>query len=469
MARTPLLLCTPLLAGLAAAQGPQFLFSTSGPEQTLSGSAGTVLRNLLPNEVVSVGFSPCPVISAEKWCPRTCYHTMAGDEDGDTNYWEPTLFGNVDALLAVPSPVGFGDNQRTVYWSPSIDMNVGVSGLPGLRRGDVGRIVRIAGNDGQVEHFIRAEHIQQALGMPITPIVVDVDAIAMDFGSGIFFSLDQDHIVNTGCNVTFVRDGDLIAIPAWAITWTTDMRVAAVVPGSAEVIFTEAQMDLMVQNAAVTDRNGACVNQIVDLEALEIDWSGPVIVIPGCTGLVTFVPSFLFTGETLTGASVLTTAGGGTIFNAGCGPLGTTCGNGPTFGFQMGLQPPSTIQGVASYVDALTWSWHCRFVFEPKQHVIAVNTPAVIDIASPGPLTWVFVGFAPWFPNAVAQSFPFPPNPCFPDVYNVFNIGLTGTAGGFGTYVSPPIPWPVKLLWQGVAIDPNNQIVISTPATVEVF
>ena len=36
------------------------------------------------------------------------------------------------------------------------------------------------------------------------------------------------------------------SVPASAITWTIDMRVAAVVPGSAVVCYTEAQMDAFV-------------------------------------------------------------------------------------------------------------------------------------------------------------------------------------------------------------------------------
>src|SRR5436190_8192 len=90
-----------LAAGLAAgavAQGPAALFTTNLPEQTLSGSGGTVLQTLWPNEVASIDFFPCPVISAEKWAPRSCYHTMAGDDNSNTQYWNPAMFGTIDAL-----------------------------------------------------------------------------------------------------------------------------------------------------------------------------------------------------------------------------------------------------------------------------------------------------------------------------------------------------------------------------------
>jgi hypothetical protein len=53
MTQTTLLrfLPTALLAATTAAQGPDFLLTFSQPETTLSGSGGTVLQNLNPNEV----------------------------------------------------------------------------------------------------------------------------------------------------------------------------------------------------------------------------------------------------------------------------------------------------------------------------------------------------------------------------------------------------------------------------------
>ncbi len=458
-------LATLSATGSAAAQGLPFLFSTKSTETTLSGSGGTVLQTLRPNEIAMVEFSPCPVISAEKWSPRTCFHTMAGDENSNGMYWNPTLFGEIDALLEMPSPIA-ASNQRDVFWSPAQPMGTGVSALP-LRPGDVGRIVRTSAGDGQVEYFIRAEQIQQALGMPISPIVVDVDAIAADPSYGVFFSLDGNHPCAGSCGLVFAQDGAVLHIPAAAITWTWDLRVQAVVPGSAVQVYSEFQMDLMVQNAQVTNRNGVCVNAIQDLEALDIDYTGPVIGIPGCTGTPIIVPTLIFSGELLTGASLLTTDLGGSILNRGCGPIGRGCGGGPTFGFEMGLQPPSTTQGVLSYVNALTTSFPHLFVIEPKQHVIPAWTPVVMDLNSPAAPTWLFAKFAPTGINAVAPSLPFP-NVLFPDLYitPVAWFGITGP--GFTTLATPPIPGTCKLVFQAATIW-NSQVVLSTPAMVDVL
>ena len=198
-----------LWAAPAAAQMP-FLFTTNQIEQTLSGSGGTVLKTLRPNEVAMVEFWSCTGLSAEKWSPRTCYNTMAGDTDGDTTKWDPTMFGSIDALCEILGPIGLS-NQRTVFWSPSVAMQTGVSGAPAIRPGDTARIVRNANGDGQVEYFLRMEQVVSALGMP-TGSIVDVDAIAADPSYGVFFSLDADTAVNCGCT-NFVRDGDVLMIP----------------------------------------------------------------------------------------------------------------------------------------------------------------------------------------------------------------------------------------------------------------
>ncbi len=457
---------------LPSAPGQGLLFTTSQPETTMSGSGGTVLRFLKPNEIAVLEQFPCPG-SAEKWAPRTMFHTQAGDEDGDDSYWEPSLFNRIDALVTsrVASPIGI-QNQRTVFYSPSAAMGNVVSGGASLRPGDVGRIVRQGGLDGQVQYFIRAEQIQLALGLAATPAIVDVDAIAASPNYGVFFSLDTDIACNLcSSGPTLVRDGDLLMIPAADLVWSTAGTVAAVTPGRAVVVHTELAMTLMVQNATVTDRTGACVTAIGDLESLEIDWSGALGgTIGTCSGVHPF-PHFLFTGETLTGGAILTTNGGGSIANGPCAPYGTLCGFGPTLGLQIGLRPPTAAMGIPSFVNALASERVCRFVSEGRVPQIPVFTSAQIDFASPGALTWVFLAFAPSGPGVVAPSSPFSWGLlCYPDYYAVPNfMGTIGTATGFGTYTSPAVPWPTDLVFYGITITSSGGIEVSTPSTIEVF
>ena len=464
MNRTLLSIAFAALTATLQAQSPGYLFTTSSTESTLSGSGGTVLQTLRPNEVAHVEFAPCPVISAEKWAPLTCYDTMAGDADLNGTYYNPAIFGSIDALCDMPSPLAGCPSPRSVFWSPSQPLATNISGAPGLRPGDTGRVVRMGTLDGQVEYFLRAEDVQIALGMPATPIVVDVDAIAADPGYGVFFSLDGTHAVNTICGITTVQDGDVLVIPAFAITWTWDLRVQSVLPGHAQRAFTEAQMDAMVVNAAMTDRFGVCITQIGDLEALDIDYSGPLATQIPCSGLVVFVPTLVFSGSTMTGAGLASTIGGGTIHSAGCGPMASACGTPlPTLGIQIGLLPPSAALGVPSFVNALQGVWTTRFVVEPQQHVLTSPTPVPMDVWSPSPVALVFVTIAP---PVIAPSFPL--WTCtFPDVYILPPIWWTPVPQGFSSFTTPTVTVPIKLVWQGVAIVGSN-LELSTPAMVDI-
>jgi hypothetical protein len=465
------------LAAAAAAQNADFLVTYSQVEQTLSGSGGTVLAQIRPNEVVQLDWSssPCPV-SAEKWGPRTVYHTMAGDENGDGTLFNPTMFGPVDALLSTGNTAGTGpDNQRTVFWSPSAAMGNNVS-LPPLRPGDVGRIVRVGALDGQVQHFMRQEQFNQALGLPVaTPI--DVDAIAFSPQFGVFFSLDQDVVANTVCGPVLMRDGAVIGIPQSALTYTADLRIAAVLPGSAIQVYSEAQIDAMVLNAQVTDRFGACVPIGIDLEALELDFFGAVLPVSGCSAQPPiFVPNLIFTTETLTGGAVLETAGGGQIHNGPCSPLGRSCGFGPTLGVQVGIQPVSGVLGAASYVNSLCKVRTGRYVMEPQQHVMNVfplGAPfgsTQIDMGSPFFFNFVFIELVSPFVPMSLPGFPFPQ--FFPDIYiPSISFYLTATApGGFGSFPMPAIPpfFTGKVLFQSVVITTAGTFELSAPAVVDV-
>jgi hypothetical protein len=471
----PTLLCTAL-----AAQGPDLLLTFSQPERTLSNSGGTSLRWLHPNEIVHLDSSlPCP-ISAEKWAPRTCFHVQAGDEDSDAMYWNPTLMGAIDALVGGISatPVGLSLNPRSVFYSVSTAVGTGVSGGPGLRPGDLGRFAKIGGLDGKVEYFLRQEDLNIALGLPISTNI-DVDAAAFSPGYGVFLSLDQDVMVTTPCGPVLLRDGDVFCLPPWSLTYTSDFRIAATTPNSAVVVHTEAQIDAFVQNAQITDRFGTCLTQAIDLESLEIDWGNPITTMVPCPGLVLTVPAFLFSTETMTGASILTTANGGQIHNGPCGPYGRTCGGGgPTLGIQTGIQPTTGTIGAPSYVNGLLSTWTLRYPMEARTPVLnsAPNGLAagatLFDVASPAPWNWSFVSLVPAGVNAVPASLPLWPfsQLGYPDYFPVPTPYLNGpTVAGHWTFPSFPIPpnFPVKLLFQCVGFV-NGNLEASTPALLDI-
>ncbi len=470
----PLTLC-----GVVAAQVEEGLITFSQNESTLSGSGATVLNQLRPNEtsVIEWGALGCVGLSAEKWAPRTAYHTMAGDENADATYFNPAIFGSVDALMTtVPMTISGLENQRTVFWSVSAAMGNNISANP-FRPGDVARIIRAGFVDGQVEYFMRQEQFNQALGLALaTPI--DIDAITFSPQFGVFFSLDSDIVCNTGCGPVLVQDGAVIAIPQAALTYTFDMRIAGVLPNSALVVLTEAQIDAMVVNAQVTNRFGACLLNAVDLESLDFAFAGTINTMFACTAsLPVFAPNFIFSVETGTGASLLTTAGGGQIWNGPCSPMGRPCGTGPTLGVQSGIRPVSGNIGAASYVNAFTLAHTNRYVLEPQNHVLSVfpfGAPAGstnIDVGSPFPWNLIFIELVPaTVPNSL-PAFPFS-QLFFPDVYvpSLFFYTPTPSPLGFGSFPMPAIPpgYTGKVLFQSLGFSAIGTLELSTPTVIDV-
>lgn len=123
------------------AQVPGALLTFSQTENTISMGGGP-LQVLHPNEIAFLPLEAgCPNGAlTEKWSPRTCFHAMAGDENGDGQYWNPNLFGAIDALSTGWTSIGqLAPNPRMVFWSPSAAMGSAITNAP-LRPSDIGRI-----------------------------------------------------------------------------------------------------------------------------------------------------------------------------------------------------------------------------------------------------------------------------------------------------------------------------------------
>ena len=470
------------LATSASAQGPDLLLTYSQPELTLSGSAGTVLQFLNPNEIAHLEWSngPCSSLSAEKWAPITCFNTMAGDENSDGWYWNPAIMGSIDALMTgVPtSPVAGGVNPRTVFYSPSVALGTGVSGTPGLRIGDVGRIVRDASNlDGRVEYFMTQEQFDTSLGLPLTT-PIDIDAIAFAPGFGVFFSLDADIFAFPACGPTLVQDGAVLFVPNSALSYTSDFRVASVLANSAVVLYTEAQMSAFLTNAQITDRFGTCLTNVIDTESLEIDWSGTINTVALCPGNVFQVPSLVFSAETMTGAGLATTANNGSIWVGMCGATARGCGGGPTFGPQTGIQPTSSTVGAASYVNSIASTWCWRYSMEAQQHTASTTfglSAGWQSLHLSSPVAWNFILWTP-APSGVNVVAPTMTNPfglfCFPDLYPMPNFfTAVPTVGGFATCplmaISPGFVG--KVVFQSLGFPTTGSWELSTPVTLELY
>jgi len=475
MSRSPsALLVIGLLAATTSAQGSAFLTTFSTMEANTSGSGGTVLATLQPNEISYLDLTvPCATLSAEKWLPRTCSHVMAGDEDANGTYFNAGIFDQINAVLAIRSSWSSTtiENQRTVFWSPAAPMGTAISGTP-FRPGDVARIVN--GPDGTVEYFMRQEQFNTALGVPTTT-AIDVDAIAFQPNYGIFFSLASDLFAVTACGPMMVRDGDVICIPGGQFGVSSSLSIAGVAPSSAIVAYSEAQMDAFTTNAQVTNRFGACLSTVIDTTALEIDLLGPATSVSPCPGVVIPIPALIYACEAGTGASVLTTASGGQIYNSPCGAVGTGCGSGPTMGPQWGIRPVSTTTGAASYVNGISKARSCVHVLEPQQHVMSVfplGAPAganMIDYNNPFILDFILISLvSPTVPASVTVTPGFSPT-CFPELYATPVVGWTTVGPGWGSFPMPAIPpmWTGKVLFQGVGFAPTG-FELSTPTVIDV-
>lgn len=462
------------LAVPAAAQGPDPLVTFRFPEHTMSLSGGTPLQLIQPNEVAQVRFAgqpPCPIFNTcEKWAPRTCFQTMAGDENGDGQYWNPALFAQIDALC-LPAPM-FAlprHNPRDAYFSPSAPMQTNVSGAP-LRPGDVARI----GMGGGIQYFMTQEQFATALGVPPNTFL-DVDAIAYQVGLGVYFSLDAPLTAVTACGTVVVDDGDLIAIPDSAITWSLGWQVATVQPSSAAVVLTEAQLSAMIASTGIGDRFGTPITQAIDLEALDLD-AGPFaqVTMFTCGSWTCPVPSLLFATESMTGASLLSTANGGSIPSGPCSPLAWPAPL-PQSGVQMGIQPVSASLGAASWVNALAFASTKRFVLEPQQHQLnygLLGGPATtVHVGSDFALalTWIEI-VPPVVPGSIAVA-PWLSPDCFPEYFFPSNLfwNTSATPTGFATFATPAIPvgFSGKLLFQSAALD-GADFQLSTPTVIDV-
>ena len=464
-----------VFAASTLAQSPNLLVSFSQPEQTASGSGGTALQYLRRNEMAFINFGTCTALSAEKWLPRTCSHVMAGDENGDGNYWNPGIFANIDAVLTHRHSMGTGtdENQRTVFWSIAAPMGGVVSAQP-FRPGDVARLVSNGFVHGQVQSFMSQEQFNLALGRnPGAPL--DVDAIAWQPNLGIWFSIDNTRNANTVCGPVVIQDGDVLCIPPGAISYTSDGRVAAVTPGSVVVVHNEAQMDAFTANANVADNVGGCVAVAGDVEGLEIDLFAPVAMMVTCTGATVVIPGLLFTTETGTGASILTTNGGGQIQPTPCGLAGQVCGAGPTTGGQVGLMIPVAGAGVASHVTGLGFAYACTHTLESDMPVMAVSATGApagfsnIHYNSPFAVNVVLIELVPGFVPPAVVGLPFSPT-CFPDLYAPGINTYVILPGGFGVFPMPAIPvgFVGKVLFQSVGLG-AGVFEFSTPTVIDVL
>lgn len=462
------------LGGALGAQAQSHVYfvpSTTVPAANwcIAAPPGCCLDQLTPRDVSLVSKLSCQDC-ARKVAPLAAWNTLVGDADGDADYHDNALFESIDALLIKRDA---NQNMRRMFVSPSAQVRGMVSGAPGLRPGDVAAVVRnAAGADGRFLYFLRVEHVRDAFGIAGPLATIDVDAIAQDDAGNIYLSLNMDKNVNVRIDgvvtARVLHDGGVGVIPAAAITYDAAGNVSAVVASGGVIALSEPAVDAMVALAGFQDSTFACVNNLNNLTALEIDRDaacGPLTV---TWGTATFNFSHLiFGGDTLV-MGLLTTCGGGAIAKLGTTPcpMGRSCGEPvASIGFEFGVLAPASVHALAIADEP-----------EPYHLVLDTCTP---EIVAPGALLLgveyphlpaaVALSLAPLGAAGVATSWPTPWGPAagFPDLYP---SGLLHIFPLLSSTLNVVIPAGVvsNLVFQAVELHPVHGLELSAPITVVV-
>ena len=399
-------------APLSAAQF-QLSYTTLGTESTLSGSSGTALGVVTPEDV-AVLRPGIVTVSAELLANHLNLNTLSGDGDGDAFYHEPIHAGALDALTICRSATT-APTMRDIYVSTKIPLPAAGGGT--IDPGDVGGLAIGATANIMLDEFL----IRSALGITPNILFLDVDAYTVDGLGNIFLSFENDVPIFLGTTMLF--DGGVAAIPAAAVTWA-GCNVTGVIPNSGVIAFNENATNSMTANAAVGDNAGNFVQIIGDLDGLEVDPNGGSFTSSGYV-----FPNLIFSGEWLTGGGILSTSFGGSIAMINGSPMAQPF-PGVTDGTQVGLDPT----GVGS-LDGIALSQPmCRFIMDS-------STP---EMLTPGPLNLTAGGADPggtvfFYATIYGASGPgnFQPsvlagNPCFPEWFLWNNYLFSLPADGLG-------------------------------------
>jgi hypothetical protein len=464
-----------LTAPVASSQVNEALFFTSnytGNETTLSGSFGTPLGSLNRADIAVVTPDPMAAYSAEPFLTKMNTNVELGDRDGDGVIYQVLLTYGIDALHFCQP----GDARNlNLFMSIQNDL-AATSSLPEIRDG---AIFSLRGG-GTIQVYLSEAHINAAFGLAGAPF--DVDAFAIDPYGNIALSFDDDTWLYGGS--VLAEDGALLVIPAVALT-LGPCQVTTVIPNSGFILHSEAALDGFVASAGVAGNAGTPITTISDLDGLDVDPDGGSLNIqippsvlnpnPGLEydnpfeGQWLQVSHWRFNGLALTGASVLTTSGGGAIESMNGVLLGSPV---VTTGTQVGLAASGSVRaldGLASVAKPNP----ARFVLDGDT-TMAPGLPFELYWQGAKPGSAIFLGFKIHAPGALTGAAP-PSGILMNPGHCLFMTGLTlnptpipaGLAGGSG--IAPLIPGivPPGLEITIQAFGPLGSVAaVSSPMTV---
>jgi hypothetical protein len=311
-------------------------FAALAPAQfTILHTAGTSDENTLATDPFEVdlirndeiyGVTPTSLSLYTAWpfLPTSLQWYYVGDQDNDALYVDAATDapgGQIDEVFVRRGTTG-PVSPRQVFFS----IAAASANLPGVLPSDV---VRYSGQ-GVREVFLTEAQLMTATG----GTSLNLDALAQSAAGDLFLSFALTETLSIGS----VDDGDVLMIPAAAITYDASGNVGTITGGSAVRVLTEAQLIAMVNNSGFRTSVGGQVTTAFELSGLELDPNGGTFVTTGTPPLT--VPNLLFVWNDFSNdGAIVSTANNGSIAVINGVPMGS---NVATQGLQLGWLPDST-------------------------------------------------------------------------------------------------------------------------------
>jgi hypothetical protein len=311
------------LATLAPAQFTILMTSGTSDETTLAIDA-VELDTIRNDEIYEVRPLPGLPYTARPFLPTSLQWYYVGDQDNDATYVDASVDGpggQIDAILVkngITGPV----TPRDVFFSIAATS----ANLPGVLPSDV---VRFAGQ-GTREVFLTEAQLMTATG----GTSLNLDALAQSAAGDLFLSFSLTEALSIGS----ADDGDLLLIPASAITYDGAGNVSAIAAGSVQMVATQADLIAMVNTSGFRTSVGGLVTTSFELSGLEIDPNGGTFLAPANPTVT--LPNLLFAWSDFSNdGALISTANGGSFGVVNGVPMASAIA---TQGDQIGWQPNST-------------------------------------------------------------------------------------------------------------------------------
>lgn len=386
----------------------------------------------------------------------TTINVMQGDGDNNSQLADTDRYGDLNALMVRRRPphAETGPFEPGSLWmSHSFNTAGAVATTTGIQRLQDGDVYRC--RNGVNEFFVREPDLSGAL--PPGGLDIDIDCMVQDRNGDLYFSLWESLAYSTSTATSTYYDGDLLYIPANAITYDANGLISAIQPNSALIFAKELDFSGMVRNSGAVSQTGAALTSIGDLGAMDLDpnggtWTSPLLGIQA--------PNFVFASNFATRFDNLwTTANGGQLATI----------NGKMMGYQAPNLADGTVLGVGIVpaqdgINAL--------VIVPEQHDwIAIDQPQsglpvggtfTVEIGRCQPNSTFSLLMSIWnndVPGGWVSGFPLPlpfgGNPLLElDLFTMTSVtNLAVDANGYASlsFADPGgVPSGVELLIQGV-------------------